>query len=144
MLCLSLLPSAIIHLFTQFIAPLGLPRSSAKILLAKVCVKTPDFHGFLSNGICTGFKRRCHSVFSEVVQKRVRQKRPLSKDRGVFRDTFFSNFLTFFCDFWALGLGSPQGGELPRGKRGGRSSKSPFPSYGSLPKVCQQLFRVKK
>ena len=33
---------------------------------------------------------------------------------------------------------------MPCGKRGGRSSKSPFPSYGSLAKVWRQLFRVKK
>ena len=49
----------------HFLPPWGLPRSSAKILLAKVCLLAclSEFSGFLPNGICTGFKRRCHSCF---------------------------------------------------------------------------------
>ena len=37
-------------------------------------------------------------VFSEVIQKRVRQKRPSAMVRAVFRDTFFELF-DDFCDF---------------------------------------------
>ena len=38
-------------------------------------------------------------VFSEVVQKRVRQKRPSAMVRAVFRDTFFFELFDDFCDF---------------------------------------------
>ena len=38
-------------------------------------------------------------VFSEVVQKRVRQKRPLSRAGAVFQDTFFFELFDDFCDF---------------------------------------------
>ena len=71
--------------------PWGLPRSSARILIAKVCVSgCTDFHVFLPNGICAGFKRRCHSCFFRGGSE---------EDRGVFRDTFFFELFDDFCDF---------------------------------------------
>ena len=38
-------------------------------------------------------------VFSEVVQKSVRQKRPSAMVRAVFRDTFFSELFDDFVIF---------------------------------------------
>ena len=85
-----------------YLPPWGLPRSSARILIAKVCLfvclSVRLFSDFYRIVYAPASNADAIRVFSEVVQKRVRQKRPLSKDRRFPGHVFFELF-DDFCDF---------------------------------------------
>ncbi len=54
----------------------------------------PRYCAKLPNGICTGFKRRYHSVFCQEDLERVLQKRPLSMRGEGFRDPLFEQLFS--------------------------------------------------
>ena len=87
------------HVIQNFLLPWGLPRSSARILIAKVCLCVCIWTDFYRMAYAPASNADAIGVFSEVVQKRVHQKRPLSKNGDVLRDTFYSNFLMIFVIF---------------------------------------------